>query len=238
VGVILSIFEQVLLLGSLLLFTGFVFWNATHGTNNLELALRVSALFAGALVIVGAQAAGLSFAAFTVDSLSSTHPSTALASKVVGALLPGGVGVGMGWYLTRSLHRNQNIAMRVMAFVGMLAASQFAAIYVVATSRHGVRLGASALPNIFFVVGILIYMMLKFDPSRARQRRASAVPLGISRLPRFISDRVPGLSSLASQPRGGGSAFSSAFHEANEDLHRTMNQPPAPRTVSGEDLRS
>ena len=219
-GVVLGIFEQVLLLGSLLLFTGFVFYNATHGTNSMELALRVSSLFAGALVVVGAQAAGLSFASFTVGALSSTHPTTAVLSKVAGTVVPGGLGVGMGWYLTRSLYRSQNIAMRIMAFVGMLAASQFAAIYVIATSRRGVQLGATALPNIFFVVGILLYMMLKYDPSRARQTRSASVP-GIHNLPRFMASRLP----FVPQQRPGSSAFSSTFQEANDQLYRSMNQP-------------
>jgi hypothetical protein len=222
VAVVLGVLEQILLLGSLILFVGIVFLTATRGTNGLERALRVLSLFVGAMVVVGAQVAGLSFASFTVDALSNTHPSTALLSKVLGAALPGGIGVGFGWYLTRSLRRSHNIAMRVMAFVGMLAATQFLAIYVVATSRHGVRLGATALPNIFFVVGILLYMMLKYDPSRGRGGDASARP-AMRHIQRFISTRVPRYSSFASPDADATSTVSTAFEEANRDLRRRMD---------------
>ena len=87
-------------------------------------------------------------------------------------IVPGTAGVWMGWYLTRSLRRDEDVAMRIMAFVGMLAASSFAAVYVVAIDKNGARLGASALPNISFIVGIFLYVMLRFQTSPKSRRSA------------------------------------------------------------------
>ena len=56
VGVVLNIFEQALLLSSLVVFTAFILWHTTRAPSRQELALRVMALFAGAMVIVGARA--------------------------------------------------------------------------------------------------------------------------------------------------------------------------------------
>ena len=48
VGVVLGIFEQALLLGSLVVFTTYLLWHTTRTTSRQELALRLMSLFAGA----------------------------------------------------------------------------------------------------------------------------------------------------------------------------------------------
>ena len=163
-AVLLSIFEQALLLGSLALFTAYILWYTTHGTNSKELALRLMALFAGALVVICLQVAGVSFATFSVSALANPHHVN-VAARIAGIVLPGLAGVAIGWYLTRSQRRDEDVAMRIMAFTAMLAATQFAAIYVVAMSSRGLELGTTALPNLSFVIGIFIYVMLTYDSS-------------------------------------------------------------------------
>jgi hypothetical protein len=177
-AVLLSIFEQALLLGSLALFTAYVLWYTTHGTNSKELALRLMALFAGALVVICLQVAGISFATFSVSALANPHHVN-VGARIAGIVFPGLAGVAIGWYLTRSQRRDEDVAMRIMAFTAMLAATQFAAIYVVAMSRRGLELGATALPNLSFVIGIFIYVILTYDTSarpalrRLRSRSSS-----------------------------------------------------------------
>jgi hypothetical protein len=158
----LNMLLHTLLIGSMI---GFLFAIATvtfSTGNGIERLIRCSALFSGAMVVLGAQAAGVSFADFAVESLSGSKLFS--GAGLTATVVPGGAGVAMGWYLTRSLRRSENIAIRVLAFVGMLAITQFAQIYVVATSTKGVELGSTAVPNIAFVVGISIYVMLKYDP--------------------------------------------------------------------------
>jgi hypothetical protein len=215
-GLVLNIFEQALLLGSLVVFTAFIFWHTTRTSNRQELALRVISLFTGAMVVVGAQASGLSFATFSVDALSNAQTGSAVA-RIAGTVIPGVVGGWMGWYLTHSMRRDEDVALRVMAFVGMLAASSFAAIYVVAIDKHGANLGAAALPNISFVVGIFLYIMLKYQTNpRARRGPSSAQNL------RHVLDRVSsGAEHQASAPR-----VSDLFRDKNNALDRTRNIAP------------
>jgi hypothetical protein len=53
VGLVLSIFEQALLLGALFIFTAYILWHTTRATSRQELALRVMSLSAGTMVVVG-----------------------------------------------------------------------------------------------------------------------------------------------------------------------------------------
>jgi hypothetical protein len=167
--VFLNIFLHIMLVGSLLLFVVYGLL-VTFRTNSLiERLIRLAAWFSGAMVVIGARTGGLSFADFTVDALSGTRPASA-AAKLIGAIVPATLGIALASYLTNSLRKSNNVAIRVIAFVGMLAATQFAEIYAAAMSTHGVNIGAAAIPNIAFVVGIVMYIVLKYDPEDRTKR--------------------------------------------------------------------
>jgi hypothetical protein len=159
----------------------------------VERAIRAGALFSGAMVVLGAQGAGVSYAQFIVKSLSGIKPVTA---GLVGATLPGLAGVGMGWYLVRAIRRSQNVAVRILAFVGMLATTQFAEIYAVALHARGFALGAAATPNIAFVVGLSLYIMLRYDPT-------SETPTVKRRFWSRLADSAAESLGLESDRRGG-----------------------------------
>jgi len=179
VTVLLNIFLHMMLIGSLILFVlyGVI---VTFQTNSLlERLIRLGAWFSGAMVVIGAQAGGLSFADFTVNALSGTRPASDIA-KLMGALIPGALGVALASYLTNSVRRSNNVAIRVMAFVGMLAATQFAEIYAAAMSANGLEIGAAAIPNLSFVVGIVMYIVLTWDPEDRTRRSSWRAALNIS----------------------------------------------------------
>lgn len=161
----LNVLLHAMLIGSMLVFVASSVLVTFKTDSALERAIRASALFCGAMVVLGAQAAGLGFAEFTVSALSNTTLSGTLF-KVTGAVVPATFGMIIGHYLSYSVRRSENLAIRVMAFVGTLAATQFAAIYAVAVNENGLALGASAIPNIAFVVGILLYVVLKYEPGK------------------------------------------------------------------------
>jgi hypothetical protein len=214
-AVLLSIFEQALLLGSLVLFTGYVLWHTTHGTNSKELVLRLMALFVGAMVVIGAQVAGVDFATFSVNALSSARHVSAPA-KVASVIVPGAIGIVMGWYLTRSLRRDEDIAMRIMGFVAMLAATQFAAIYVVAMGKRGLELGVTALPNLSFIIGIFLYVIFTYDSKQRRVIRHSAAPgwRNLARPPAPRQATPPPVTNL--------------FQEADDALRGRLSPPRPP----------
>lgn len=170
--VLLTIFLHCMLVGSLILFVAYGLIVTFQTSSLVERLIRLGAWFSGAMVVIGAQAGGLSFADFTVNALSGTRPAAEVAT-LFGALVPGALGVALASYLTNSVRRSSNVAIRVMAFVGMLAATQFAQIYAVALNARGMNIGAAAIPNLSFVVGIVMYIVLTWDPESRNVRRSS-----------------------------------------------------------------
>lgn len=208
----LNIALNVLLAASCVFFLGSVFWVALRTEDPLERMLRAAALFAGALTVLVSQVSGASYAQFSLDALGGARPATG-AAKALSAILPGLVGVGMGYYITRAIQQSEALAIRLMSFVGMLAAAQFVLLYGIAVSHKGLHLGLSALPNAAFVVGIVLYTVFKLDPEKVRRK---------SRARRYGGD-------------GGGSPLLSLFRNPSDPFQRRRvgaDPPPeAPRAT-------
>lgn len=164
--VLLKIILNTILIGSMLAFVVCSVCAALAGDSLIERTIRFGMLFSGALVVLGAQAAGLSFAQVITDALTSSGALTTTAGVVV----PGAVGAGIGSFLVRFTRYGNVFVMRILIFVCMLAGAQFAEIYASAVNTHGLVLGRSVLPNISFVVGILLYVALTYDPKNPKRR--------------------------------------------------------------------
>lgn len=161
---VLNILLDVLLAGSLLLFLWLlVVEMIVRETNKGERLMRSLALICGAIVALGAQAAGVGFASFTVDALTGTGPGGGFV-KFLSIVVPGGVAVAFGWYFTQVMRRSAAMGMRLVSFLGMLTVISFAVIFAEATKTQGVFLGAAAIPNASFVVG-LIFSVIIFTPT-------------------------------------------------------------------------
>lgn len=195
-AIALNLLLHGVLLGSLALFLFVMVQMVAREPIHTERVYRVLALVAGAVVALGAQASGVSFATFTVHSLAGARPASAGVS-LVAALVPGGVGALVGWYFVRVNKRSSVKALRFVTFIGMLTAVGFAEIYAVATSTKGVILGVAAIPNASFVAGIVLSVLITADvPGEARE--------GSNRLG-FLSQLLRGRASgekLSSSLRG------------------------------------
>lgn len=197
--IFLNLVLHALLIGSMFAFIASAVLLVFKTDNSLERAIRAGAVFSGAMVVLGARAAGLSFGDFIVESMSATTLKGNVAA-VAGAVVPSSLGVGLSMHLLRAFKRNETIAIRILGFVGTLAAMQFAEIYAAAVDTRGLDLGKVAIPNISFVVGIILYIVLKFDPQSKRFRPPSAwsqllrgsPPLGGSVRLRSTGDEIGG----------------------------------------------
>jgi hypothetical protein len=167
-SVLFNVLLHVLLIGTLVVLVITIMTVTLAQTQPVERAIRGFALIAGALVTLGAHSAGLSFADFVIKAMAGSHAGS-VGAKVAVTLFPGILGVFFGWYLIRALKKSENIAIRVFAFVGMLAATAFFDVYATATNETGAFLGATALPNVSFVTGIILYIILTYDPEASAQ---------------------------------------------------------------------
>src|SRR5256885_490771 len=172
-AIFFNLILHVLLIGSMGSFILAIVADAIADPDRRERVLRIAALAGGALVVLGAQSAGVTYAAFIVDALAGTHgPSTAAA--LAATVIPALGGIGLGSFLVRTYKRSTRIGARVLGFVGMLSATAFVGIYAEATQTRGVMLGASALPNVSFVVGVILTIVFAFDPDLAAEQSRMA----------------------------------------------------------------
>lgn len=173
----LNVLLYLLLGGSLLLFIVFLIGRVVLEEVRNERLFQAIALLAGAVAALGAQASDVSFVNYTIDSLAGTRPSGAVF-KVVAVVIPGGIAACFGWYFVRVMQRSAAKALRLMSFLGMLAVVTFVEIFAEATHAKGVLLGADAIPNASFVVGLILSILVFFpepDPNVHTAERPSAL---------------------------------------------------------------
>jgi hypothetical protein len=159
----LNVLLDLLLGGSLLLFGYLLIQMVVKASDPREKLMRSLALIGGAVIALGAQASGVSFASFTIDTLTGARPGGE-AFKAVAVIVPGGVAAFFGWYFVRVMRRSADMGLRLMSFLGMLTVVAFAVIFAQATNTKGVILGAAAIPNASFVAG-LIFGVVVFTPT-------------------------------------------------------------------------
>lgn len=153
---------HLLLLGSAAFFAWIVFQVAVSDSEDRP--LRVLAIFTGALIVIGADAAGLSYAGFVTEALGVNKP---LTFGVFAVAVPAAGGTFLAWYLIWATGRSYNKAMRLFTLVGTLALVQFLLVYVEAATQNGLDIGAAVVPNLVFIVGFFLYMILNFEPGKA-----------------------------------------------------------------------
>lgn len=167
VATVLNVLLDLLLGGSLVLFSWLLIEMVVKASDPGEKLMRALALIGGAVIALAAQAAGVSFADFTVDTLTGARPGGG-AFKAFSAVVPGGMGALFAWYFVRVMRRSADMALRFMSFLGMLTIVAFAVVFAEATHVQGVMLGAAAIPNASFVVGLIGGVVVFMPPADAQ----------------------------------------------------------------------
>jgi hypothetical protein len=195
----LKMILNMMLIGSILAFVTCSVLATLQADNGLERLIRIGALFSGGLVVLGAQLRGVGFAQFIVSSLSNAGA----IGMTTGVVLSGAAGATAGRMLLKITLSGNIFAIRVMIFIGMVAATQFAEIYIAEFSAHGFALGSAVVPNIAFVVGILLSIALTYDPKNPTVRAGFLAPIRAGLHPRTgIQDHVESdVEPLGADPR-------------------------------------
>lgn len=140
--IVFNVLIHAILLGAMGLFVVVLVRLTLSTYDSMERVKRVLALFAGAMVIVGAQASGLNFAEFMARALSVGRASSA-AAAIVSSIVAGIAGLGIGYLLVRLFRQHNELAVRIICLVGMLSLSAFIQSYATITAASGVFLGAT-----------------------------------------------------------------------------------------------
>jgi hypothetical protein len=180
-SIIFAIILHILLLGSLLLFAVVFLVTAWYAPTTMERYLRVAAVFAGAMISLGATASGVNYANFTVDALAQGRTVSA-AAHFFSVFVPAVAGAGIGFFLVRTVRKSTVMAMRVMGFVGMLATTAFIEVYAQAATVAGFKLGSAALPNVAFTAGVILTVVFTLQPEGTESSRGGAMHAFVSQL--------------------------------------------------------
>lgn len=163
-GLILSLLLHLLLISSMLAFVVVGVGVVLNTEHAFERMLRVGMALCGALVILGAHAGGITLAEFTADALNKGDPLTV----GIFAVFPFALGTALGWYISKA-PPSGDIAIRIMAFVGTMAATGFLEVYGAAIKTSGFDLGPAVIPNVTFVIGVIVYVALTHDRRHTRR---------------------------------------------------------------------
>ena len=85
-------------------------------------------------------------------------------------------GAGLSWYMAKELKYSPNVQVRIMVFVSMLAFMELIEIYARSVGRNGFSIGAGAIPEVAFITGLLLYIVLRFNPGGPRAPRGGNSP--------------------------------------------------------------
>lgn len=167
-SLVFNILLHLTLVGSLVIFLVLLIRVTFDTDDTTEKWMRGLGLLIGALIALGAQVSGEGFATYIVDSLATARP-IGIGSQILGALIPALLGLIVAVLMQRAIERDHDKAMRFLVLVGMLGIVAFIEIYAEATSTQGVFLGAAALPNVGFMVGLGLTLLARYDgPGRTR----------------------------------------------------------------------
>jgi hypothetical protein len=154
---VLNVLLYVFLASSLALFFYYLVRLVVQAPNS-EVFPRALALIGGAVVALLSEVAGTGIAEQLVDSLAGSGPVGG-GVKLLSVVIPGGAAVAFGWYFAHAMERSSYRALRWMVLLGSLTVVTFAVILAEATQTEGVFLGAAAIPNASFVLGLIISVL-------------------------------------------------------------------------------
>ncbi|MFE7744798.1 hypothetical protein [Nocardia sp. NPDC057455] len=149
---------HLVLLSSAVLFITYCFRVVLEPHDSMESVLRGCMLIAGGLVVLATHVAGLTVAELAVSALSNATPLALIA----GAVLPAIAGAAVGWYFVHVFPKSEDIAKRITIFIGAIAIIEFLLVYAQAIRTEGLAMGTAVIPNVAFVVGIIIYIGITY----------------------------------------------------------------------------
>lgn len=136
-----------------------------------ERIVRGLAVLLGTLAVVGAETAKLNFSSFAVSTLAH-HGAAGFLIELAWIIVGGGAGLLFARYLISRIDGGPtNLQLRIMILVTVIAHVELLEIYAENIKRGGFDLGIGALPDIAFIVGLLLYVVFRYDTGEVQALR-------------------------------------------------------------------
>jgi hypothetical protein len=138
---------------------------ARFSPSRQEIIMRSIATVSGLLLYLGAKALGLSIPQFLLQALTQ---SGSYLTGLMGALFPAMLGFILAYYVTRFFNsrdaRKNLIGMRLLAMVMTMALFLYTDCYVATIDAAHTEQFRSLLPNLTFLLAILLYAVFRYHP--------------------------------------------------------------------------
>lgn len=141
----------------------------------IERLLRVAAFGAGLLAYVGAKALGVSIPELMASALAVVKP---LSFGFLGVVFPGLAGTFVAWFCLRLMKKDDNVAARGLVLFSAFFFTMFADTYANLAPQTASSTSVDLmLPNITFVLGVVLYTIFKYKPEATGQaHRGQSLP--------------------------------------------------------------
>lgn len=162
-------------IGAMLFFLRYVI---LKNPDAVERLLRVAAFGAGLLAYVGAKALGISIPELMASSLAVAAP---LSIGFLGVVFPALAGTFVAWFCLRLMHKDDNVAARGLVLFSAFFFTMFADTYAQMAPQATSTSADLVLPNITFVLGVVLYTIFKYKPKTTGQGDQGQSQPGVDR---------------------------------------------------------
>ncbi|NLS80065.1 MAG: hypothetical protein GXY76_22725 [Chloroflexi bacterium] len=159
VSLILFGLIHVLAVSSIIGMVIFIVGVITGEDDGVERLLRAAAAAAGLLIYLGGRAYGLSIPDLMASALEVTKP---LIKDLVSIVAPLASGSFVAFFCIQTMKRDSDIGARGIVLFSALVFTMFSDTYAVLASQATPNNLALALPNITFVLGVILYSIFSY----------------------------------------------------------------------------
>lgn len=159
-------FTHVLVVAAIVGMGVFIFHVIKDENVAIERLLRVVALAAGLLTYLAGKAYGIAIPALMANALDITKPFTL---GIWGAVVPSMAGTFVAWFCLHLMKKNDDVGKRGLVLFTSFIITMFADSYSAIAAKLTPSQTALGLPNMTFVLGIILYLVFKYErPSQVR----------------------------------------------------------------------
>ena len=151
-----TLLVHLLIIVGLVAMVIFMARNIVNENDKTEQFIKILAVVLGLFVYFAAKGLNLSISDLVVESMQTTKP---IVIGVVGFISPTILGIFSAWYIKRIFNSKNVIAERVILIFATLMITLFGEVYI---SSYSVSGNTKLLPNVMFVAGVILYIVLGY----------------------------------------------------------------------------
>ncbi len=159
VAMVLFVLVHVLTVATIISMLVFMAHVVRSGDDAVERLLRIAAFAAGLLLYLGGRAYGISIPSLMESSL---RMAGSLAITLFGILMPMLSGILTALFCIHMMKSDSDIAARGLVLFSSLMSTMFADTYAVLATQVSPDRLRLALPNITFVLGVILYSIFRY----------------------------------------------------------------------------